>query len=75
MWQKILEQISNFRKTWLFTHLTFVVVYGFALDFIAAVLFGFSFGPLEILAFGEAYYFFRLELFYWLQGVLRSINH
>jgi len=75
MLQQIRKWLTAFKGTWICNHLCFVAIYGFLLDFIAAVLFGFSFGPLEIFAFGEAYYFFRLELFYWLQGVLRSIYH
>jgi len=69
-WSLVLnDAFSDFRKTWLYDHVRFVLVYGLLLAIVFAVLFGHPFTVERIVALGLAYYFFRFELFYWLRGI------
>jgi len=69
-WHGILGRAcSDFRKSWLYDHVRFVLVYGILLSIIFAVLLGQPFSAERVVALGLAYYFFRFELFYWLRGI------
>jgi len=66
---RLYSAFTVFRGTWVYDHARFVLAYGLLLNVMLSALLGFPFDVFRIVGLGIAYYFFRLELFYWLRGV------